>query len=50
LKALLLIKNNDAYVLYLGILEQIILKSNKLHLLWEAIAPLIKKKQLKEFL
>jgi cAMP phosphodiesterase len=43
-----LIKNNDAYVLYLGDTgADNIEKSNKLHLLWEAIAPLINNKQLK---
>jgi 3',5'-cyclic-nucleotide phosphodiesterase len=43
-----LIKNGDAYVLYLGDTgADRIEKSNKLHLLWEAIAPLIKSKQLK---
>jgi len=43
-----LIKNNDAYALYLGDTgADNIEKSNKLHLLWEAIAPLIKSKQLK---
>ena len=43
-----LIKNKDAYALYLGDTgADGIEKSNKLNLLWEAVAPLIKSKQLK---
>lgn len=43
-----LVKNNDSYVLYLGDTgADSIEKSNKLQLLWEAVAPLIKARQLK---
>jgi cAMP phosphodiesterase len=43
-----LIKNADTYALYLGDTgSDIIEKSDKLHLLWTAIAPLIKNEQLK---
>ena len=43
-----LIKNKDAYALYLGDTgADRIEKSSKLNLLWQAVAPLIKRKQLK---
>lgn len=43
-----LVKNNDAYILYLGDTgPDEVEKSHKLHELWEAIAPLIKNKKLK---
>jgi cAMP phosphodiesterase len=46
-----LLKSNDSYVVYLGDTgPDEMEKSNKLHLLWEAIAPLIKSKQLKGIL
>jgi len=46
--AAFLVKNKDAYILYLGdVGPDEVEKSHNLHLLWEAIAPLIKNKQLK---
>lgn len=43
-----LIKNNDSYILYLGDTgSDSTEKSNKLQLLWQNVAPLIKAKQLK---
>ncbi len=43
-----LVRSNDNYILYLGDTgPDEIEKSSNLHLLWEAIAPLIKSKQLK---
>jgi 3',5'-cyclic-nucleotide phosphodiesterase len=43
-----LVKSNDAYILYLGdVGPDEIEKSNKLHALWDAVAPLIKGKRLK---
>ena len=43
-----LLRNNDTYVLYLGDTGADSTEhSNKLHLLWEVVAPLIKAKQLK---
>ncbi len=46
-----LIKNNDTYILYLGDTgPDVVEKSDKLELLWIAIAPLITNKQLKGIL
>lgn len=43
-----LLKSNDAYILYLGdVGPDEVEKSDKLHKLWLAIAPLVKSKQLK---
>lgn len=43
-----LLKSNDAYILYLGdVGPDEVEKSDKLHKLWQAIAPLVKSKQLK---
>lgn len=43
-----LLKSNDAYILYLGdVGPDEIEKSDKLHKLWQAIAPLVKNKRLK---
>jgi cAMP phosphodiesterase len=43
-----LVKNNESYMLYLGDTgPDEIEKSHNMHLLWEAIAPLIKSRQLK---
>jgi cAMP phosphodiesterase len=43
-----LLKSNDAYILYLGDTgADTIEKSHNLHKLWQAVAPLIKNKQLK---
>lgn len=43
-----LVKSNEAYILYLGdVGPDAVEKSHNLHLLWEAVAPLIKNRQLK---
>ncbi|ASU33884.1 MBL fold metallo-hydrolase [Mucilaginibacter xinganensis] len=43
-----LLKSNESYILYLGdVGPDEIEKSNNLHLLWEAIAPLLKSRKLK---
>jgi cAMP phosphodiesterase len=49
--AAFLINNNDAYILYLGDTgPDEIEKSNNLHTLWQAVAPIIKSKKLKAIL